>query len=180
MADHDALNQELEALQVALKTEQDGYQYYMESSQRSDHPVVKKFFASVAEDENEHIRLINEFYRSMKEQSGDSRVKVPEAPGDYRQRLKTIFEEAQKDLKQHVKPDAGVVDVYQHAMDLETRAAQFYKQRGEATSFENARRFYDWLFHFESDHYRMFSETLSYLQNPEQWFQDYEKSIFEG
>ncbi len=180
MAAKDALSEELEALQLALKTEEDGYRYFKESSERTQHPIARKFFATLADDEYVHIRLINEFYDAMRQSSGQGTIKLPEAPGNYRKRLKTIFEEALKDIKEKVPTDTGITEVYEHAMDLETKAAEYYKQRRDTTPFDQARNMYDWLFHFESEHYRMLSETLSYLQNPEQWHQEYEKSIFEG
>jgi rubrerythrin len=180
LIDQKALAEELEALQYSLKTEEDGYSYYRDASERTDHLVAKKFFATLAEDEKEHINLINQFHSSMKENPEGADVELPESPGDHRKKLKTIFEEAQRDIKRNVPPDTGILEVYRHAMDLETKAANYYKERRDVTSFERSRKFFDWLFHFESYHYQMLSETLSYLQNPEQWFQAYEKSIFEG
>ncbi|MFH1862732.1 MAG: ferritin family protein [bacterium] len=174
------LKEELEALQIALKTEQDGYQYFKESSERTNHPVAKKFFASLASDEMIHIELIKEFHRSLQSDPDSAAVSLPNIPGDLHIRLKTIFEEAQAEIDQNIPPDTGILDVYRHSMDLEVKAAEFYKQRRDATTFKRARKIYDWLFHFESYHYRMLSETLSYLENPNQWFLDLEKSIFEG
>ena len=180
MADNQALNEELEALQFALKTEKDGYQYFLEASDRTNNPITKKFFASLADDEIIHIRLIDEFHDALKASSGGASLNIPDTPENYKLRLKTIFEVAKKEIKEAVKPDTGILEVYRHSMDLETKAAEFYKQRREATKFEQVKKFYDWLFHFESDHYAMLSETLSYLENPEQWYQDFERSIFEG
>ena len=180
MIDAKALSEELEALDLSLKTEEDGYKYFVKSSERTNHPVAKKFFATLAEDENVHIELIRDFHKSLQSDPESGSVQLPEAPGDHRRKLKTIFEEAQKDIKEKVTLDTGILDVYKHAMDLETKAADFYKQRRDVTKFERAQKIYDWLFHFESYHYQMLSETLSYLANPEQWFQEYEKSIFEG
>ncbi|MCX6640681.1 MAG: ferritin family protein [bacterium] len=180
MAENTALKEELEALAVALKTEEDGYQYYKDSSERTQHPVAKKFFATLAQDENEHIALIKEFYEFLKKDPTGGSVKLPDAPGDLKKRLHTIFGDAHKKIAKNVPPDTSILQVYKHAMDLETKAANFYKERLAITIFPAARKFYDWLFHFESYHYRMLSETLGYLENPEQWYLDYEKAIFEG
>lgn len=180
MADEKDLKEELEALQTALKTEEDGYQYFKEAAERTTNPVAKKCLTSVAHDECEHISIIKNFYRALKEKPQGGMVELPKPPQDYRKRIKTIFQEAMKDIKEKVGKDTIVTDVYRNAMDLETKAADFYKKRREVTRFEQARKLYDWLFLFESDHYRMFSETLSYLENPNQWFLDEEKAIFEG
>jgi rubrerythrin len=180
LAETQALQDELEALQYALKTEKDGYQYFKEASERADFPLARKFFGQLAEDEIEHIRLINEFHDAMKAASGDVDIAIPAMPDNHKARLRTIFEAAKDEIDRNVKPDTGILDVYTHAMDLETKAADFYKERREATPFPKVREFYDWLFHFESAHYAMLSETLSYLKNPEQWYQDFERSIFEG
>jgi rubrerythrin len=181
LTDKETLRKELEALQIALKTEQDGFDYYTESSNRTRHPVAKKFFQRIAEEEKVHIRLIKAFYDELKRTEGRSAdVPIPPPPKDYHERMKTIFQEALKDIEKHVPPETGILDVYRKSMELESKAAEFYKVRRDSTPWETVKRFYDWLFHFENDHYRMFSESLAYLENPEQWYQDYEKSIFEG
>ena len=180
MVDREALSEELEALQFALKTEEDGYKYYKESSERTDHPVAKKFFTNLAEDEVEHIRLIKEFHHSLEQSPDNGEVELPDAPGNPLKKLKTIFEEARENIKGNIPADTGILDVYKHAMDLETKAAEFYKKRRDVTKFERMKKMFDWLFHFESYHYQLLSETLSYLENPEQWYLNYEKSIFEG
>ncbi|MBU1652828.1 ferritin family protein, partial [bacterium] len=169
-----------EALQYALKTERDGYQYFKDASDKAQHAVTKKFFAQLAEDEVEHIRLINEFHDALKDSAGTAELRIPKDPENYKKRLKTIFDEARKDFDENVKQDTGILEVYRHSMDLETQAANFYKERRDVTKFEQVKKFYDWLFHFESGHYAMLSETLSYLENPEQWYLDFERSIFEG
>lgn len=179
MPEEKALNEELEALQLALKTEEDGYQYYTDASQRSQHPLVKKFFAAVANDERGHVVLIKDFYKALKASpTGD--VKLPDAPADYKKRLKTIFENARKEIKGTITPDTGILDVYRHSMDLETKAANFYKERAQKTKHQQVKKLWDWLFLFESDHYRMFSETLSYLEKPDLWHLEFEKAFFEG
>lgn len=180
LTEQNNLREELDALQYALKTEEDGYKYYRQSSDRTEHPVAKKFFANIAEDEIEHIRLIKEFYQSLEKSPETAKITLPAAPGEPLKKLKTIFEQAQKDIKKNIPVDTGILDVYKHAMKLETEAAEFYKKRRDLTKFEQAKKFFDWLFHFESYHYQLLSETLSYLENPEQWYQNYEKSIFEG
>ncbi len=176
-----ALREELEALQVALKTERDGFDYYTESAKRTQHPVAKKFFLHIAEEEKVHIRLIKDFHDELKKSEGRSAdVHVPPPPKDYHERMKTIFEEALKEIEGHVSSETGILDVYRKSMELESKAAEFYKDRRDRTPWDSVKKLYDWLFHFENDHYRMFSESLAYLENPEQWYQDYEKSIFEG
>jgi rubrerythrin len=180
VVDSKALTEELEALAWALKTEEDGFRYFKESSERTDHPVAKSFFASLAHDEEVHIALIRQFYADLKKNPDGSTVKLPEPPGDLKKHLRTVFADAHKKIGKNVKPDTGILDVYKHSMELETKAANFYKERLQETVFPAARKFYDWLFHFESYHYRMLSETLSYLDNPEQWYMDFEKTIFEG
>jgi rubrerythrin len=180
MTDEKALKEELQALEIALKTEEDGYKYFQEAAQRTQNPVARRFFNSIANDECQHIFLIKEFHKSLQEKRGGEGIVLPKDHTDYKIRMKTIFEDARKDLKGTVKSDTGVLDVYRTAMDLETKASNFYKERSAKTKFPHIKEMYDWLFMFESDHYRMFSESLSYLEKPDMWFMEQEKPIFEG
>ncbi len=180
MPDEKARKEELEALEFALKTEEDGYAYYRDSSARTQDSLAKKFFATLANDEFLHINLIKDFHKAMAAGSADQPVALPNFPKDFKSRVKTIFEEARKEIKDKVTTDTGVLDVYRTAMDLETKSANFYKERLAATKFDQVRKFYDWLFRFESDHYRMLSETLSFLEKSDLWYLDNERAIFEG
>lgn len=180
MPDENARKAELEALEYALKTEEDGYKYYRESSTRTQDPLAKKFFASIANDEFLHINIIKEFHKTLADTQKDQAITLPNFPEDYKARLKTIFEEASKEIKKAVSPDTGVLDVYRNAMDLETKASNFYKERAAVTKYPQAKTLYDWLFRFESEHYRMLSETLSYLEKSDLWYMDQERAIFEG
>ncbi len=180
MPDAKALKDELEALQIALKTEEDGYHYYKESSEKTNNAVAKKFLATIANEECAHIFLIKDFYRSLLENREGKEITIPVMPEDYKTRIKTIFQEARKELQGANAADTGVLEVYRKSMDLESNAANFYKEHAAKTKFDQVRKLYEWLFRFESDHYRMFSETLSYLEKPDLWFLEQEKSIFEG
>jgi rubrerythrin len=179
MPDEKALKEELQALETALRTEEDGYHYFKEASERAGFPLAQKFFATLANDEWGHINMIKDFYGSLK-QNPNKAISLPIAPADYKTRVKTIFAEARKEIKGKVTQDTSILDVYRTAMDLETKASSFYKTRAEKTKFEQARKMYEWLFLFESDHYRMLSETLSYLESTEHWYLETERAIFEG
>jgi rubrerythrin len=180
MPDEKSRKEEMEALEIALKTEEDGYKYFREAVTRSADALVKKFFSTLANDEFVHINLIKEYHANLAASALDQQIALPNFPDDYKSRIKTIFEEARKEIKGKVTPDTGVLDVYRNAMDLETKAANFYKERVAITKYPQAKKLYDWLFRFESEHYRMLSETLSYLEKSDLWYMDFEKAIFEG
>lgn len=180
MPDENARIEELQALEHALKTEEDGYKYYREASTRTQDPLARKFFATLANDEFLHITLIKEFHRNLTTNPMDQRITLPNFPEDYKSRLKTVFEEARQEIHEKVKPDTGVLDVYRDSMALETQAANFYQGRLAASQSESAKQLWDWLFRFESEHYRMLSETLSFLEKSDLWYMDQEKAIFEG
>jgi rubrerythrin len=180
MPDEKSLMEELEALQYALKTEEDGYKYFREASARTQDALAKKFFATLANDEFVHINLIRDFHKTLSASASGENIALPKLPEGYKARLKTVFQEAAKEMKKNITPDTGVLDVYRKSMDLETKAANFYKERAAVTKYEQVKKLYDWLFHFESEHYRMLSETLSFLEKSDLWYLDFEKAIFEG
>jgi rubrerythrin len=57
-----AMESELEALNIALKFEKEGYDFYKDVASRADSGKEKELFERLAEEENDHYRILNETY----------------------------------------------------------------------------------------------------------------------
>lgn len=57
-----ALDDELEAVNIAMKMEKEGYDYYKKAAASADSDKEKELFERLAEEENEHYSILNETY----------------------------------------------------------------------------------------------------------------------
>ncbi len=57
-----ALDDELEAVGIAMRMEKEGYDYYKKAAANADSEKEKELFERLAEEENEHYSILNETY----------------------------------------------------------------------------------------------------------------------
>ena len=173
-------NEELEALKLAIKTEQDGRKMYLDAVSRVSNPLAKSTLSTLAEEELIHIRIIESFYNEMTAGGIGTSSKQLQKAQNYDLRRKTIFEAARGRMEKTVSSDPNVFEAYRAAMKFEEDGAKMYEDLAKRTSHEVAKKMYDFLNIQENEHYRILAETLNYLENPNQWFIEQEKPHFEG
>lgn len=173
-------NEEFESLKLAIKTEQDGRKMYLDASERVSNPLAKSTLTTLADEELIHIKVIEEFYNDLKE-GGEGTISADlEKALSYDLRKKTIFEAAKGRMDAAVVSGPDVFEIYRAAIQFEEDGAKMYQDMAGKTANPLAKKLYDFLNAQENEHYRILSETLHYLENPDQWFVEQEKPHFEG
>ena len=173
--------QDLEALNLALQMERDGYKFFSEARDKTEHPLAKETFASLAKWEIEHIRVIEKFYSSMQNTgTWESIDQVDYKKGQSIETFKSIFKQARENIDETVKTDANVLDAYRFARDVEDRLLVFYQKKSEEVSDENAIKFYKFMAGQEREHQFILDNSLRYLENPAQWAAEEENWMFDG
>ncbi|MCK4893922.1 MAG: hypothetical protein KAT07_08140, partial [Calditrichia bacterium] len=64
------LKKSLEALNLALRTEEEGYKLYKAGAEQSENEFVKKILQQLFKDELMHMDLIKRFYAILNESGG--------------------------------------------------------------------------------------------------------------
>jgi len=176
-----ATQEELQSLNTALKTEQDGRAFYLEAARRATNPLAKSVFTHLAAEELTHIEVIQKFYDELKEsgtcREAESGLKTSEKS---QARLKNVFEKACRDIDQVVTGDTASLEAYQKAMEIEQQAYDMYKKLLETSGDCMAHQLYEFMMEQENRHYVFLKETYDYLENPGDWFLREEKPLFEG
>jgi rubrerythrin len=173
--------QELESLNTAIKTEQDGRAFYLEAAERAANPLAKSVFTHLAAEELVHIDIIQKFYDALKEtgtcQEVESELKAPETP---QTRMKNVFQKARENMDREVTTDTASLEAYQKAMDFEQKAYDMYKTLLESSEGCMAEELYRFMMDQENEHYAFLKETHDYLEKPGDWFLREERPHFEG
>jgi rubrerythrin len=165
-------NPELEALQLALKMEGDGRQFFLEARDKATHPLAKETFQSLAEWELEHMRIIEQFHASLKDTGEwESVEQLQTKKGEATKTFKTAFQKVRENIDETVKAKADDLEAYRIAKDIESKLIVFYQEQAKQTSSNNAKRFYDFMADQEREHYQILDNSLQYLENPAQWFE---------
>jgi len=173
-------NPELESLKLALKTEEEGRKMYLEAAKTVTNPLAQSVLSKLAEEELHHIEAIKDFHDKLSQASGGDPKALRRQALDYDLRKKTVFEIARRRMEATVEEDPDAINAYHAAMKFEEDGANMYDELQGKTTSHKARALYAFLFEQESEHYRLLSETLLYLENPALWFDEQEKWHFEG
>ena len=175
------ISPDLEALNLALQMERDGYKFFSDARDKTEHPLAKETFASLAKWEIEHIRVIEKFYSSLQNTGNwESIDKMGYKKGQSIDTFKTIFKQARESIDETVKTDTDVLDAYRFARDVEDKLLVFYQKKSEEASNESAIKFYKFMAGQEREHKLILDNSLRYLENPAEWAAEEENWMFDG
>jgi len=176
-----SISPDLEALQLALKMETDGYNFFKDASERIKNTLAKETFKSFADWELEHIEFIKKMYQELKEKGKWISIEeMSQKKGAATSAIKTIFKKKHEEIDEHVKIDSSDLDAYRLARDIEDKAVVFYREKAESTDNEPAKQFYRFMIDLESEHYQILDSSYRYFENPSQWHLDEEGPLLDG
>lgn len=161
-----------EALQTALEFEKKGYGIYVEASEKTENPIVRKTFRYLADQEASHIERIK---RYIEEESPDVRLfgdKLPE--------VQRFFTMTVSEFKEKTELSDDDLKAHETALALEKSSYEFYKKQFEGTEDEKAKPFFEFLMEQESAHYALIEKAYDYIKNPTGFYAEEEGWIAEG
>jgi rubrerythrin len=172
--------QQLEALALAIETEKKGHKFYQQAEERVHSPLAKSVFAALAEEEFEHIKIIERSHSTLEEKGEWVSLEEVRKSAPTSVKVKTVFETAAEEMEERVKLEATDTEAYKAAMELENEAVSLYSRlHGEVTE-QKARQLYEFMVQLETEHWNLLADTLLYLDNPRGWFFAHERPIIEG
>ncbi len=166
-------------VKFALQLEQDGLKMYREFAGQSKDPFGKKTFEGLAEDEQEHLELLQRVY----DKCGVKEVEEIVERSKYepiRQRFKTIFQEAGEEARQRTSADPTDTNAMKVALDFEKRGYNLYSEAEKKAKGDMERTAFKHLALMEKYHFDLLQETLEYLDDTGNWHMKNEHWMFEG
>ena len=155
------LQSALMALDLAMQTEKDGREFYKRAAERTSDPAGKILFVSLADDELEHLRLLESQRESLAEKnrwrsSAEARdaapAKIAGAPLFSRQALADNLNEYTSDLS-----------ALRMAFLIEKDAVAFYTRAAAETDDPDGKAMYERLVEMEKEHQRILEEEYEAL-----------------
>ncbi len=154
----------VKSLQTALAIEDQGLETFLRFARQTRDLTGKNMFIRLAMDEHEHHRLIERQLRRVLE---GQPVALEEIPKSEVERIAPTIRE--KQLK--TKGEAGLaeVDALNTALDLERKAAAFFRQQADTTSNAEARAMFLRLAEWEDTHYDLIQAELDHINRTGFW-----------
>lgn len=148
---------------IAMKMEMEGEEYYIALAEKCSHYGVRMVFLSMANDERKHYKII----REMSDYDGnleESKVLT---------HVKSVFSEIKNSIDSFALPK-GVVEAYQHAVELEKASIEFYQEYSCKTNEDCERKVFDQLIKEEETHLRVLENLIELVKRPGEWVESAE------
>ena len=167
----------LQALQIAIRMEIDGKEYYLKASQESSNELGKKLLQSLATEEDIHRQKFEEIYETIRNKSA---WPTTDFQPDGGKRLRTIFARTTEEMGPNIETHTTELDAIQTAMDMENKTYDFYKSQSKDAIYDAERGFYETLAGEEREHHLILLDYYEYLKDPAGWFVKTEHPSLDG
>ena len=164
-------------LQLAVRMEVDGKEFYRKASQKSSNRLAKELFQQLADEEDVHRKKFEEIYATLKRGQNWPDVGAPAEEG---KGLKSLFAEATKALGSKFEVAESELEAIKVAMDMEVKSQDLYHSRSQESTLPVEKRFYETLAGEERGHYLALVDSHEYLSDPAGWFTKKEHWSLDG
>ncbi len=173
-------------LRRGMSLERDGYNFYKQAAERASNERGKAMFLDLANQEEEHLRLLLAEYRALDKGAGW----LP-----YEEAMQSDFplDPSNPDLPGEEPPDEMPVFTPDREVSLESDLAvlefglkteeitrDLYAQGAEQTEDPQANEAYQFLVKQEEKHYQLIENTYNYLSDNQTWWDGEEYPFFIG
>lgn len=154
-------------LEKAIKIEQEGYNFFMETSKKIKHSLGRKMLENLGKDELMHIDRIKEIYAEIVEDKEPANISEV---GDTRQffvRMQESIEGSIQDLGEMNVDDQEIIDA---AINLESKTMFFYDEIAKSTDNPKLKEFCERLAKEEHMHFEILQKIPDFAQDPSLMF----------
>jgi len=154
----------LQALRQAISLEQDGYKFYTEAAERTADPRGREMFLSLADDEELHLRIVQDQYEALS--GGEGWVSFSETmevePIDLDKPLFPPDEEV-------IDPEASDTDALLFGLQIENESYELYRKAAAETADSAGKAMYQFLADQERTHFDVLMLNYEHLTSTGSW-----------
>jgi rubrerythrin len=161
----------MNTFEIAAKMEQEAVAFYRQCAEKTSAVIGKKMFLSIAADEQYHFECA---LRMKEDLSVTPSITTP------LEDIKKIFDEHKQEMLQRIPSTADDLEALKVAMKMEEEAIAFYKKASALAANAAEKHFFDCLIRDEEEHFHIFQNSYTFLEDSGNWYMWEEKGIVEG
>jgi rubrerythrin len=165
------------ALELALKMETEGREFYLKAGQTSRNELGQKLFRALADAELEHMEKIKKIHDTISSKASWPEVKTTFTKSKLPH---TVFTEAIDNFGKLVKVTTSELEAIKTGMDMENKSLLFYLNRSGRAAVNGEKQFYQALVAEERGHYMLLLDSYEYLLDPQSYFVRTERHSLDG
>ena len=168
----------LKILEEAIKFEEEGMAFFKEREKSAPSALERSVFASLAADEAGHRAYL---VKTRDEMMAKNDVSAIQIDGDDHSRMaKEIFAGAMESVADSDPYSTEELEVLRGALEVERRGYKMYAEAAKGVTSPAAKATFEDLAKQEQEHFRLLSNTLDYLSDPEGFHGFDEGSMLDG
>jgi rubrerythrin len=158
-------SESVKALKTAIEVEDNGLFTFLKFARQTKDTTGKNMFIRLAMDELEHRRILDKQLTKLLEGGTWENVEVPHSE------IEKIAPNI-REKQQRTKGSSGLaeLDALNTALDLEKKAAKFFREKAEIVEVPEARDLFIRLAEWEEAHFDLIQAELDSIQGTGFWF----------
>ena len=152
-----------DVLKSAVKMEEEGRDFYKKAEGCTKDRFGKMMYASLAEDEVRHKKLLEDLIRNSPPKAKDLDVPLP------KERLKSVFASVGKDVCEKVPSTSSDLEAITFAMGKETESFKMYKDAANQAPDAAVKAMFERMAREENQHYEILEQTKYFLEQYQNW-----------
>lgn len=161
----------VKGIKLALFMEQKGTEYYLDFAIKSDNPLTKRLFYSLAAQEIEHARVVDDLASGI----SSGAILSASDSGNIESGIRGFWKKISRSLK---KLSGSQEKIYETAMNLERKSYDTYKILYDKSSDSESKKIYKALMDQESAHLEALENVYNYLTRNGDWFEQDESRVW--
>jgi rubrerythrin len=142
-----------EILKNAILLEKRGKAFYSKVAEQTSGKAVKAFFERMSDEEDKHIQILTDQFRSYSKNREFTAGKYTEEKTD-----STSSEVLTEELKTEIQAAGFEAAAISAAMSMEENAIKLYSDRAAEAQDPNEKALYDWLAKWEAQHLKFLAD----------------------
>ncbi len=167
----------MSSIELALKNEKTEREFYLNEARRSKNEIAKTMFEMLAKDEEEHIKRISGLYEKLTSEGSWPKDVPIEVAGT---NVKGTFDDLlakSGSLTDHDDDDRAAL---KKAINFEAKGVDLYTRLAVSSGNPMEKNFFNFLAEIEREHQLSLTDTLAFLENPEDWMMRHERGGLDG
>ncbi|MBU2511196.1 ferritin family protein [bacterium] len=166
----------VKTIEIALENELRERDFYLRQSKKTDNPIGKKMFETIAQEENDHYNKLKMIHKELESKgTWPEDVSIVVADTNIQEVLKELPSIADKTFDS-TADDKEAIRV---AIEFEKQAHLFYINLKNKADDKKEMSFFDHMAKIEWEHMQSLQDTLFFFENPAGWYEEKEKPHFD-
>lgn len=167
----------MSSIELAIKNESSEMEFYLNESKRSTNPVAKALFATLAEDEKEHMTRLRNLHTKLVSSGAWPEDVAIEVAGT---NIKAVLEAVPRQYASDQDHDDDDIAALKKGIDFEASGSKFYSDLATACKNPQESKFFKFLAGIEREHMLSIQDSLFFLEDPQGWHEAQEHHHLDG